>query len=326
MPHVDSSHPLLKNQGTTGYNGRSRINLWSWLIALSILFLLIIQVPREALYLACKEGPWLLLGGYTILQALLILLLDAYAIQVSLLVLEVKQSLKVLFFVRGASYIFGILNYALGQGVMGLYLQRLGLPASRCAGIILFLLVVNFGVVLLLGGGGLAVSGGRCCELIDSPFLASGLIAGVLAYLAIIIFRPQFLEKYRIIRPLLEAGLWGHLKAALGRMPHILLLVITFWGAIRLWGIPVPIVPGVTIVALVLLVSSLPLTPFGLGTSQTVLMVMCSPYVPSPDSEIKTATAMAFSLIYYSFGIIIQAFLSILCWQRIKSIEIPPKK
>ena len=63
-------------------NDRRKINLWPWLLALAIVILLIIRVPRESFYLACKKGPWLALGIYALLQVLIILWLDAFAIRV----------------------------------------------------------------------------------------------------------------------------------------------------------------------------------------------------------------------------------------------------
>lgn len=45
---------------------------------------------------------------------------------------------------------------------------------------------------------------------------------------------------------------------------------------------------------------------------------LCSPYVLSPNPESKAAVVLAFSLIYYSYGILIQALLGIWCWQKMK--------
>ena len=267
-----------------------------------------------------KKVPGLALGIYALLQALIILGLDAYAIRVALAVFSMKQSLYRLFFMRGTTYMMGILNYALGQGALGLYLQRLGVSAVRAAGILIFLNAVNFGVVLLvnLAGFGLAMSGLKNFGFTGFAYLTLGLVTGLIAYLSVIIFCAEFLQRYQILAPLSEAGVDGHFKAGLGRLPHIIFLVITYWGAIRLWGIPVPFTPGVAIVASVLFIGSLPLTPYGLGTSQTVLIFLCSPYVLSPSPESKAAVVLAFSLIYYSYGILIQALLGIWCWQKMR--------
>ena len=318
--------PFHQDQDLASVNDRRKINLWPWLLALAIVILLITRVPRESLYLACKKGPWLALGIYALLQALIILGLDAYAIRVALAVFSMKQSLYWIFFMRGTTYIMGILNYALGQGALGLYLQRLGVSAVRAAGILIFLNAVNFGVVLLVAGFGLATGGLGKFGFNGFAYLTLGLVTGLIAYLAVIIFCAEFLQRYQILAPLSETGVYGHFKAGLGRLPHIIFLVITYWGAIRLWGIPVPFTAGVAIAALVLFIGSLPLTPYGLGTSQTALIFLCSPYVLSPNPESKAAVVLAFSLIYYSYGILIQALLGIWCWQKIKNNETLPGK
>jgi len=137
-------------------------------------------------------------------------------------------------------------------------------------------------------------------------------------YLAIIGLRPRCLQSYQLLAPLLEAGLTGHLKAALGRLPHILVLVLTYWGALRLWGIAVPLAQGVAMVPLVLLIGALPITPVGLGTTQAALVLLFSPYVPLSTPEVRAATLLAFSLIYYFLGIVVLALLGIGCWLRLR--------
>jgi uncharacterized membrane protein YbhN (UPF0104 family) len=140
-------------------------------------------------------------------------------------------------------------------------------------------------------------------------------------YLTTIGFRPRFLQRYQLLAPLLEAGLRGHLRAAAGRLPHILFLVLTYWGAVRLWGIPVPLAQGVAMVPLVLLIGALPITPVGLGTTQAALVLLFSPYVPSTSPEVRAAAVLAFSLIYYFLGIGAQALLGLWCWLRLRHIN-----
>jgi hypothetical protein len=292
--------------------------LWPWLVALAILAFLFTRIPRRALLNALEAGPWLSLGAYTLLQALIILIADAYATSVSLAITGFRKQFSLIFLARGASYILGILNYALGQGAFGLYLQRSGVGTIRAAGTMLFLMIVNLGVLLLVASFGLLAGGYPGTVHFNLSPLGYGLLVGMVLYLAIIGLRPRCLQSYQLLAPLLEAGLTGHLKAALGRLPHILVLVLTYWGALRLWGIAVPLAQGVAMVPLVLLIGALPITPVGLGTTQAALVLLFSPYVPLSTPEVRAATLLAFSLIYYFLGIVVLALLGIGCWLRLR--------
>ena len=295
--------------------------LWPWLVALAILTFLLTRIPRRALFNALEAGPWLFLGVYTFIQAFLILLADAYATSVSLAITGFRQQFSQIFLARGATYILGILNYALGQGAFGIYLQRSGVGTIRAAGTRLFLMIVNLGVLLFVASFGLMAGGYLGSIHLDLSPLGYGLLVGVVLYLATIWLRPRFLRRYQLLAPLLEAGLRGHLWAAGGRVPHVLFLVLTYWGALRLWGIPAPLAQGVAMVPLVLLIGALPLTPAGLGTTQAALVFLFSPYVPLPTPEARVAALLAFGLIYYFLGIVVQALFGLGCWLRLRYIS-----
>jgi hypothetical protein len=294
--------------------------LWPWLVALAILAFLFTRIPRKTLFNALEAGPWLSLGAYTFFQALLVLLADAYATSVSLAITGFRQRFSLIFLARGASYLLGILNYALGQGALGLYLQRSGVSTIRAAGTMLFLMIVSLGVTLFVAGLGLMAGGYPDASHFDLSPMGYGLLVGVGLYLATICLRPSFLRGYQWLAPLWEAGLRGHLGAAAGRLPHVLLLVLTYWGALRLWGIAVPLAQGVAMVPLVLLIGALPITPVGLGTTQAALVLLFSPYVPLPNSEAQAAAVLAFSLIYYFLGIVAYALVGLWCWLRLRQI------
>lgn len=311
-PESGSSLPGLK---------RVLARLWPVLVALAILVYLFAGIPREAMWVAFKTGPWLLLAGYTVLQVFLALLADVYAIRVALGIMGLKLRFFQIFLVRGATYLLGLLNYALGQGALGFYLQRSGLTAARATGIILFLLVVNFGVLLGMSGLGLWAGGLPGAGFLSPSALALYLAGGMIAYLTIVALRPRFLQDWRLTAPLLEAGFSGHLRAATGRVPHVLVLILTYWGALRLWGIPVPLLEGLVLIPVVLFIGALPITPAGLGTTQAAMVILFSPYVPLANPEARAAAVLAFSLVAYFWGITIQASLGLWCCRKIQGRE-----
>ena len=297
------------------------VKLWPWLVALAILAFLFARIPRTALVSAFAAGPWSLLGLYTLGQWLIILVADAYAISVSLAVTGFRQRFSRIFLARGATYILGILNYALGQGALGLYLQRSGVTALKAAGNVLFMMIVNLGVLLVIASGALLAGGSPKPAHFSLSPLFSGLWLALILYLAAIVLQPLGLWNSQLLAPLRQARLMGHLRAMAARFPHILFLVLAYWGALRLWGIPVPLSQGLALVPVVLLINALPITPLGLGTTQAALVWLFSPYVPPAASAVPAAVVLAFSLSYYFFGIIAQALLGLWCFQKIRRLS-----
>jgi hypothetical protein len=295
-------------------------NLWPWLVALAILTFLFWWIPLEALKESFKAGPWIILTAYTCLQVLLVLLADSYATRLSLAITGFRKRFSEIFLVRGSTYVLAILNYSLGQGALGIYLQRSGLSAHHSAGAVLFLLVVNFGTLLFVAGLGLLVGGLSHWSLVGSYLFTFGLAGAMIAYLATVSIRPRFLQEYRLLAPLLDAGLCGYLRAAAGRVPHVVIMVLTYWGAMRLWGIFVPLPHGLVMLSGIFFLNALPLSPAGLGTTQAALVLLFSHYVPFSNPQAQKATVLAFSLAYNFIMITTQAIIGILCWQKLRHL------
>jgi hypothetical protein len=293
--------------------------LWPWLVAVAILALLLTRIPRQALWNAFEAGPWISLGVYTFLQWLIILAADAYATAVSLRIAGFTENFSRILLARGSTYLLGILNYAVGQGALGVYLKRSGVTAIRAAGKMLFLMIVNLGVLLVIASFGFVAGGSPKTPHGNLAPLFYGLWAGMLLYLAAMAVQPRIAQKYQLLAPSFQAGLRGHVLAGAARLPHMLFLVFAYWGALRLWGIPIPLAQGVAMVPVVLLINAVPITPLGLGTTQAAMVLLFSPYVPLHHPAVQTAVVLAFSLIYYFFGIVAQALLGLWCFQKIRT-------
>lgn len=294
-------------------------NLWPWLVALAILAFLFTRMPRKTLWNAFATGPWLYLGIFTFLQWIMVLTADSFATSISLRITGFKERFSRIVLARGSTYILGILNYTLGQGALGVYLQRSGVTAIQAAGKMVFLMVVNLGVLLFIASFGFWAGGSPKTAFFNPAPVFYGLWGGMILYLAAIGLQPDILKGIRILAPAVQAGLRGHLLAGAARLPHMLLLVLAYWGALRLWGIPVPLAQGLAMVPVVLFVNAVPVTPLGLGTTQAALLLLFSPSVPLAGQEAQAAAVLAFSLIYYFFGIAAQAVLGFWCFQKMRS-------
>jgi hypothetical protein len=287
--------------------------LLPWLIGFLILAVLLTRIPFSDLRQALARGPWLLLGVYVVAQVLVTLLADGYATRISLAVTGVNWRFGKVVLTRGTTYLLGLVNYALGQGGIGYYLYRDGIKGDRVTGVVLFMLIINFGLICLLAALGVMAQG-----LAHYPHIVSlavwFLFLLTIVYLTIIAAAPKKWQGVRGLAPLWQAGVSGHLTAAAGRLPHLFILVLGQWGALRIWGIALPLDQATILIPLVLVISALPLTPVGLGTTNAAQVIFFSPYAPDATPETRAAAVLAFSLIYYALGIASQLVIGVSSW------------
>lgn len=274
-----------------------------------------LQIPAEALSAALRQGAWLSLAPFVLLETVAILPLDVWATRAALASAGVSRGFPELLLARGASYLLGLVSYLAGQGGIGFYLAKNGVRTGRATGAMLFLMVSNgIALVLVAAFGLLADLPQDRRELLLGLTLAA--LAGIAVYLAVIASRAsriRWLAGHGALAPLFEAGLGGHLRAALVRVPHMLVMALLHWAAFRIWGVAVPFWRGLALMPVVLLVGALPVTPNGLGTTQAVQVLFFSPWSAAATPEGRAAEVLTFSLVHQVYSIVWQAALGLFC-------------
>ncbi len=165
---------------------------------------------------------------------------------------------------RGASYIPGMVNHHLGQAYLTYLMARLaGLPVARVAGATLVSYAGWMGCLV----GCVAVA----LPMTDLPMgiVPVLLVAGVL-YLIVVHTKPAFLSRVSFLAPLFEAGLRGHAVSLAARIPHLLVLVLGTWVAYLFFDVSIPIGTALVYLPIVLVATTLPITPQGFGTRETL--------------------------------------------------------
>lgn len=291
-----------------------------WLLGLAILAILYSRIPFADLRQALAEGPWLLLEVYIIIQVIITMLADGFATKVSLDLTGVNWRFGRVVLTRGTTYLLGLVNYALGQGGIGYYLHRAGIKADRVTGIVVFMLIINFGLICLIAAMGVVVQG-----LTHYPQIISAAVSLVVVltalYLITIAVVPKSLQRFRVLDPLWQVGVSGHLIAAAGRLPHVVILVLGNWGALRLWGIALPLDQAIIFIPIVLVISAIPLTPMGLGTTNAAQVIFFSSYAPYASPEARAAAVLTFSLSYFVLGIFTQLIIGLSSWMWLRKIR-----
>lgn len=211
------------------------------------------------------------------------------------------------FVLRGASYLPSMLNHHIGQAFVTVALSRVhGAPLARVAGATLLVYASWMGCVLGLFCGAIV--------LLGKPlfWLSAPLGAGIL-YLVILAARPKALAQTKLLAPLFEAGVRGHLWALLARLPHLIVLFLGTWLPFWFFGVRIPFPIALAYVPVLMVAVTLPITPQGFGTRDVLAATFFEAYAAGGTSTERlsaiaastTAWGVAITLIELVFGLLL---------------------
>ena len=285
---------------------------WPWLVGIAILVVVITRVPFAALRDGLSHGPHITLAAVNFAIVGSILCTDSLATWVGLIGLRMRRPFGDVAAVRGATYALFVVNYAVGQGAFGYYLHKSGVGGVRATGATLFLIGTNFAALLLLTTIALALG--------NTPLPSSRLFAtleigciALAAYLVVIAWSPGVLARRTLLAPLFEAGLRGHALAIVARVPHVIVMVLGQWVALRVWNVPVPFDVGIVTVPIVVIASVLPISPAGLGTTQAALVYLFSDYAAGATADERHGAIFAFAIAHFAYGVIASLVVGLAC-------------
>lgn len=291
----------------------SGLRRWGpWVIGIALVAVILMRVPLDAFRGAITHGPHLVLAAVDLLVTVCALCTDSIASWIGLYTLRMRRPFAKVFAVRGATSLLVLLNYAVGQGGFGYYLHRSGAPALRATGATLFLIGINLAAMLLITPLAWFVLD------IEAPNSAMWWTITVgcgsfAAYLLVIAISPQFLVRRQLFAPLFDAGLRGHAIAILGRVPHVAIIVLGQWLALWAWDIDVPLRVAATVMPMVAIASSLPISPAGLGTSQAALMFFFSDYSTGATAGARAGNVLAYSIVHFVYALLASVVVGLVC-------------
>jgi hypothetical protein len=279
----------------------------AWLVTLGLLGYLVTTVKPADVAHAIKAAPgWTLpvLAGLVVL----VFLADSLAIWRTFGWFLARLSFGEVLIVRGATYILALVNYALGQGAIVYFVHRSrGTPVLRGTAAVLLIMGINLLMLLILASLGL----GLAPEV--PAFLKTVVIAGyagLAVYLTLLVIKPRWLSTRPVFDVLLTAGLGGHVKALLVRVPHILSLVLLTYTSLRAFGIAVPLKQALLFLPIVYFVGVLPISFQGWGTTQFVMVHFFARYATGADPR---AVVFASSVTTQVVALVVQAAIGLLC-------------
>ena len=292
--------------------------LWPWLVGIAIVVVVSLRVPFAAFGDAVHQGNHIQLAAIDTLVLLVILATDTFATWVTLIAVRLRWPMRDVLAVRGATYVIALLNYVVGQGGLGYYLHKAGVSTLRATGVTLFMMGTTFVGLLLITT--VAWMNGP----IDNSALWWTLViscAAFAVYLVIIAIAPHFVARRELFAPLFTAGLRGHATTIAMRLPHVAIIVLGHWLAMIAWGITVPFWFAATTLPVVALVTVLPISPGGLGTTQAALVYFFTDFAPGATDEARAGAVLAFAIVHFVYATLAQLVIGLACVPFARRVE-----
>ena len=285
------------------------VRLLAWTVTAGLLVLLFRRIPFHQVVEATRgAAPWTVPAAFFF--ALLIYLGDSFAIWKTFGWFLAPLSLGDVLLVRGATYLLAAINYNVGQGAIVYFVHRVArVPVMRGVATILLIMGVNVLALLFLATFGPVAAPAVPHAL---RLIVAVAYAGLAVYAVAVVVKPRWLTSRPLFDVLLGAGLGGHARALLVRLPHIASLFATQIVMLRAFGVAVPILDAVAALPVVFFVAVLPISVQGLGTTEAMLIYFFARYAPG-DSHAQQAAVLAASLVMRVCILTFQAVLGVAC-------------
>jgi hypothetical protein len=202
--------------------------------------------------------------------------------------------------IKAASYLLGLINYALGAGALTILLRRrVGVNLADAAGSVLLISLLDLlclVLMIMLGTGLMGAS---------APALQAGVVLGVggLIALGFAVLRARMklgpldrLRDLQLFSAARSVPLPLLLKLAGLRIVFVGSFVAMAWATLAAFDISIPWLPLVVNISILLLVSALPIAVAGLGTGQLVFVGLLQRWA-DPEALLAASLLLSFGLI-----------------------------
>ena len=289
---------------------RARLGrILAWVITGAALGWLFWKTPISAVWASVgRAAGWTLPA--VLAAVILVYIADSFAMWKTFAWFLARLPFRDVLIVRGATYLLAALNYSVGQGAIVYFVHRArGVPVRRGVATVLLIMGTNVLVLLAIVTLGLALGAERPRGLV--PVVATAW-AGLGVYVALVIARPRWLASRPIFDVLLSAGLGGHLKAMLVRLPHIAALIVFNLAALRGFGVAVPLGSAIAALPVVMFIAVLPISVQGLGTTQAAMLLFFAKFVPAAAGN-PGAVVVGASLTAQAVALSFQVLTGLVC-------------
>jgi hypothetical protein len=291
MPPMSASATTTPSQDP----GAPEVPLWRrilpLLIGAALVAFVLVRLDFRAFASALARTHYVAYFAFTAAFLMTLLVADGWATARVYRQLVAPVRSREIIVIRGASYLLSLINHHVGQGWLTYFVSRAyRAPLWRVAGATLFVYVTTFGCLYVLVVMALPFNHGQVPWLLPT---IGALTLGAAFYAVLIGVGADALRRRQATAPLLEAGIAGHVRALIERMPHVLVQFLGVWLPLRFFGVDVPFTDALALVPVIMLVQTLPITPQGLGTRDVIALELLTGYAQGSPDERAAAVAAA---------------------------------
>ena len=303
----------------------SRLATWllrfaPWLMAALVLWFLFRQVPLMAAWQAMDQARFSVFLPVILITTILTFWVESSALAQLFSRFNAPVAGGEARSLRALTYLLTPINWNLGTGAMVLHLRTskdIGAIESTSSLIFYSLIDGLFlsGIVFL---GVLTL-----CAFPVLQTIGRFAAVSVVGHLGVFVFcmsgglKWRWVQRIKSLPPLRTFCLatWQDIGVLLGmRAIYFAVIMLSHWATTATFNVHVPLAYMTVAVPIILLVSSLPITPAGLGTQQAASLLLFSPY----GSE---ANILAYSLIYPVASLLMRLFLGLFYLRDLKALR-----
>jgi len=286
-----------------------------WAVTLALLFYVFRSISFTQILTAFgKAEVWTVPTLVVLLFG--IYLGDSFAIWKTFGWFVTRLSFREVLVVRGATYLLALVNYTVGQGAIVYFVNRSrGIPLLRGTAAVLLVMGTNILLLLVFASIGMLIAPDlppSLRKIVFGAYAAAGL------YFVLLVLRPSWLTSRPVFDVLFAAGISGHLRALLVRIPHISVLMVFTYASLRAFGVLLPAKQAILYLPIIYFIGVLPIAVMGLGTTQVTMIYFLSSYVPGAahDPAKAVAAITAASLGAQAVALVIQSAIGIFCMRN----------
>lgn len=278
-----------------------------WVIGSSVLVYLIWRIQPRPLIDAMSHAQLLIYIPALIVFVYLSFLVDTQNLQALMKSFGYAFSFAESRTIRGASYLIMVVDYTLGMGSIVYFFNKTKqISLLRGTAIMLYYNYINQMALALLAIAGYPLLGRWI------PWLTKGLLVCLLLIFITVAIIGILKHSNHILAMKLKGTVLAQSFAEssaktyfiniIYRMGYYFSYVVFFYAAVRAFAMDIPFTTLVAYVPIILLVISIPVSPFGLGTSQATMLFLFKDYGSQPQ-------ILAFSLAYTISLLVLRAVL-----------------
>ncbi|MBN2158249.1 MAG: flippase-like domain-containing protein [Spirochaetes bacterium] len=280
-----------------------------WVVGIAILAYLVWRIEFSALVNALARADVVLYAAVLAAFIILNFLVDTQNLQAILTHSRHSISFSETMMIRGASYLLMIVDYTLGMSSIAYYLKKSkGIPFIRGMGLMFVLNFTTQASLLVMALAGCLLMSGSPSHWLSKMAIGCGaLLASSLIFLIGLKLLPEKsifrkIKRNDLMKGLVESSARTYLINTLYRCGFYFTFILFFYVAVRAFNMDIPFMALIAYVPVILLIISIPISAFGLGTSQAAMLFLFRDYG-------TPAQILAFSLVYSASIIIVRGII-----------------